>query len=40
MPIDLYSIIIYIIIANSILFGFIVKEYIIDDDHENEKDSR
>ena len=38
MPIDLYSIIISIIIANSILFGFIVKEYIIDD--ENEKDSR
>jgi len=40
MPIDLYSIIISIIIANSILFGFIVKEYVIDDEYENEKDSR
>jgi hypothetical protein len=41
MPTDLYSIIISIIIANSILVGFIIKEYMNDDEkHENEKDSR
>jgi len=38
MLIDFFSIFISIIIANIILFGFIVKEYIIDD--ENKKDSR
>ena len=38
MLIDFFSIYISIIIANIILFGFIVKEYIIDD--ENKKDSR
>jgi hypothetical protein len=40
MLIDFFSIFISIFIANIILFGFIVKEYIIDDEHENEKDSR
>lgn len=38
MLIDFFSIFVSIIIANIILFGFIVKEYIIDD--ENKKDSR
>ena len=38
MLIDFFSIFISIIVANIILFGFIVKEYIIDD--ENKKDSR
>ena len=40
MLIDFFSIFISIIIANIILLGFIVKEYKIDDEHENEKDSR
>jgi hypothetical protein len=35
MPTDLYSIIIFIIIANSILVGFIVKEYMNDDENES-----
>jgi hypothetical protein len=35
MPTDLYSIIIFIIIANSILVGFIVKDYINDDENES-----
>ena len=38
MLIDFFGIFISIITANIILFGFIVKEYIIDD--ENKKDSR
>jgi hypothetical protein len=35
MPTDLYSIIISIIIANSILVGYIVKDYINDDENES-----